>query len=372
MIPNVVEPEETEMSKKARTHTVRSVRHKPKQVKKRQRRTVTIPCVSWKQAGIPLVMFAMDAKKLWNIVEVNRRVEDKDEGYQRALSAARVARIRDFIDQGNVLPTSVLVSFDDGKLKSNGSILEVPNDPRAGWIIDGQHRLAGAHEAERDIVVPVVAFIRMSLDEQINCFVTVNREQKGVPSSLYYDLLKYLPNTKTEKEVVQQRAADLAAALKTDEMSPFYGRIVSTSAPKRGRQLSLTNFVRKLSPHLRRNGRLFLYSDEERKGIINNYYRAIASVFPKEYQKRESIYFKTLGFGALMGSLPMVLDITLQHEGGFTVEDVSVTLRQIDFFDFSVWSQKGTGTAAENAAANELMTELSRVMNASDSPTIRL
>jgi len=50
--------------------------------------------------------------------------------------------------------------------------------------------------------------------------------------------------------------------LKKDPESPFHGRIVSTIAPKDG-QISLTNFVRKVQPHLKSDGRLSRFNPEK-------------------------------------------------------------------------------------------------------------
>jgi len=327
--------------------------------------------MSWQHEGVTLIFFHASAKAIWELVEVNRRVENKDEGYQRALSASRVAAISRFIDEDNILPTSVLISFDNAKLLKNGTLLRVPDSPKAGWVIDGQHRLAGAHEASKDVVLPVIAFTGLSDEEQINFFVTINREQKGVPSSLYYELLKHLPGKRTDRRMVQERAADLAAALKVDEQSPFYLRIVSTTSPRQG-QISLTNFVRKVSPHIKRGGRLAHFSDDDRQKILNNLYRAVENVFPKEYKRADSIFFKTVGFGALLVALPTIMDLSLQLNHGFTVSDATSTLGRIDFFDLSGWRQRGTGTAAENAAANDLIQELTKTMAGTSDTLIKL
>jgi DGQHR domain-containing protein len=332
---------------------------RPRSQGTRPQATHRFSCLTFKQGTKSLVLFNAPAKTLWSIVQINQRMDDKEEGYQRTLSPARVGRIAQFVDAGNVLPTSLLVSFDQGaKVSDDGRTLTVPKRVDAGWVIDGQHRLAGAHKAERDISVPVVAFLGLSTIEQINCFVTINREQKGVPTSLYYELLKYLPGHKNESDVAKERAADLADLLKRDETSPFFRRIVTVSAPKVG-ELSLTNFVRRVSPHLNMTrGRLAIYPDETRAGVLNNIYRALSAVFHKEYSRPESIFFKTLGFGAVMAVLPTVLDVTLQTHQTFSVEAVSATFKRIDYIDFAAWQQRGTGVQVENAAADDLRTEL--------------
>lgn len=78
-----------------------------------------------------------------------------------------------------------------------------------------------------------MAFVGLPENEQINQFVTINREAKGVPTSLYYDLLKHLPTNTSESEVSKARAVDIAHALRKNETSPFYQRIVVIEAPKK-------------------------------------------------------------------------------------------------------------------------------------------
>ncbi len=334
--------------------------------------SVSFQCITFKQGGEKLVFFASSAKKLWSIVQVNRKEEDKDVGYQRVLSLARSKKIADFIGKDNILPTSVLVSFDKGTLSSHGKLLTVPNRPDAGWVIDGQHRLSGAHESKKDIILPVVAFINLPLEDQIKCFVTINREQKGVPTSLYLDLLKVLPGTRSEAELTKERAAGIGTDLKRDEASPFFNRIVITVSPKRG-ELSLTNFVRKVVPLLKRDGRLATFTMEECKQIFNNYYIAISHVFPKEYSRSDSVFFRTIGFGALMNVLPTFLDLTIKYHKGFRVADAVKVLKEVDDFSFRDWSRMGAGTQAENSAAEELRVTLKdRLTTEGDKGGIRL
>jgi DGQHR domain-containing protein len=282
-----------------------------------------------------------------------------DEGYQRVLSPARQKAIGAFIDKGNYLPTAILLSFKSAKIvrRKGHTFLQVPNKPNAGWVIDGQHRLGGAHVAASDITLPMVAFVNLPLDKQISCFITINKEQKGVPSSLYLDLLKKLPQRRSPADIAKERAADLADRLKRDPESPFFERIVVTVSPREG-QLSLTNFVRKLQPMVRANGVLHIYRDDEREGILNNYYLGLREVFPNAYTPNDSVFFKTLGFGALMNALPFVLSLAINHFHSFRIGDVVSVFREIDYFDFGAWKKIGTGTEAENSASDDLKSEL--------------
>lgn len=317
-----------------------------------------VPCLTIVQSKYRLVMFRMKAKRLWSILQINQREPDKDKGYQRALSTSRVNTIARFIDKKRALPLSILVSLKGATLAPDGRSIRIPKKKDAGWVIDGQHRLAGAKEARIPIQLPVVAFLDLSGEEQIAQFVTVNREAKGVPTSLYYDLLSHLPNSKNDADLAKERAVDIADELKRDEDSLFFGRIVVMTSPRRG-ELSLNNFVRKIAPLVHRNkGRLHLHTEKEQVGIINNYYLGLSNVFPAQFKENGSVFFKTLGFGALMNALPTVLDLCINHYKGFRVEDVISLLKKVDFFPFENWETMGTGTAAEAQAGDDLREEL--------------
>jgi len=341
--------------------------------KKSNTKFIKFPCTVFEQDKFKLVFFTGESITLWKILEINRRVEDKDEGYQRTLSPSRVRAISKYIAKGNPIPLSLLVTFDDAKLIDNNKLLKVPNRHNAGWVIDGQHRLAGAHESGKNITLPVIAFLGLEVLEQIQQFVTINKEAKGVPSSLYFDLLKHIPNKKPS-EIAKERTADIASDLKRDEESPFYGKIVVTTSPRRG-ELSLTNFVRKVTPLILKGKGIFAsFSEIEQTKIIKNYYLGLKNVFPKQFTRHDSIYFQTLGFGALMNSLPQFFSLCLKHFSGFSVEDITKAFKEINHFDFDEWYKKGTGSAAEIEAGNDLIAELNSAFETHDdkSGAIRL
>ena len=300
-------------------------------------------------------MFSAPAAEVWKLVRINRRDPDKDKGYQRFLSTNRVGSIARYVKAGNLIPTSILIAFDEGRISADRHKLTIPNKPNAGWVIDGQHRLAGIHESGSKIELSFVAFIDLPLVKQIEQFVKINKEAKNVPTSLYLDLLKHLPQ-KTEGDQVKERAADIANTLRKDEESPFFGKISVLDSPKPG-QMSLTNFVRKVGPLVAQNkGKFHVYSVTEQIKIFSNYYHALEHAFPDVYEPKEgtSIFFKTLGFGAIINVLPTVFDLTLKTHKGFKVEHIADVLKKIEDFNFEDWESLGTGADAETQAGNDL------------------
>jgi DGQHR domain-containing protein len=336
-------------------------------------RTIKVTAIPVTQAKQTLYLFKAPASVLFDALSINRRIQDKDEGYQRVLSQSRVMAITRYVRQNRPLPGAIIISLDSATF-SKGE-LTIPTGKDVGWVIDGQHRLAGAAMAARegsDIDLPVVAFVGLTPLNQIEQFVTINREGKNVPTSLYLDLLHYLPN-KRAGDVAKERAADLAAQLRKDEESPFFERIVVTTAPKSGQTISLTNFVRKISIHVTPDkGILNAYTEREQYGVIANYYHGLRQVFPKEFESRDSIFFKTIGFGAVWNVFPTFFSLTLKKQKGFTVRDVAAMFRHIENLDFSTWSQYGTGDQAERTAADDLKAALLLAFTTGDDPTAAL
>jgi DGQHR domain-containing protein len=304
-----------------------------------------------------LYVFTAPASELWGLLQINRRTEDKNEGYQRALSSGRVAAIARFIEAGNTIPTAVIASLDAGaSFDENSSELLVPDGSNVGWVIDGQHRLAGAHEAANNginVNIPVVAFIGLSQDEQINQFITINREARGVPTSLYLDLLGSLRNKKPQDEA-RERASDIAVQLRRDENSAIYDRIVVTRPPKAG-ELSLNNFVRKVAPLIIRDrGFLSNYFELEQRRIIDNYFKGMRNVYDDEFRRSDPIFFRTIGFGAMLNTLPLFFSTCLAQYKGFSVDDTTRAFKQIGELPFDNWREMGSGNAAEIQAGEDV------------------
>jgi hypothetical protein len=90
------------------------------------------------------------------------------------------------------------------------------------------------------------SFVGLDERRQIQQFVTINDEAKGVPKSLLLNLLKQIPD-KTLQEQANERAIDLAKQLNNNQQSVFFQHIASISAPRTG-QISDINFVRKVAP----------------------------------------------------------------------------------------------------------------------------
>jgi len=281
-----------------------------------------VHCINIRQSSFDLYVFKMKASLAWSIFSISRKEPDSNKGYQRFLSAARVASVAKYISGGNPVPVSVLVSIDEGKFDADKSILRIPRGRDVGWIIDGQHRMAGAAEATaegQDIDLIVVAFVGLDERHQVQQFVTINDEAKGVPRSLLLNLLKQIPD-KSLQEQANERAIDLARQLNTDQQSVFFQRIASIASPRTG-QISDVNFTRKIAPLVHpEKGLLKIFPLPDQTKIIDNYYIALRDIFPEEFRKANSPFFRTIGFGATFNAFDEIFTRVLSEHGSFKVQ----------------------------------------------------
>src|SRR5207244_5020177 len=102
---------------------------------------------------------------------------------------------------------------------------------KPGWIVDGQQRMAAIREAAVDrFVVPVVAFIAATAQEQREQFILVN-STKPLPKGLVYELL---PATEAKLPTLLQRRrfpTQLLDRLNLDADSPLRGMIQTPTVP---------------------------------------------------------------------------------------------------------------------------------------------
>lgn len=163
--------------------------------------------------------------------------------YQRIIKKQRLKEIRKFIDNKGFFPNSLIISIDTNGKKlrfdlatpqienaiSRIGILYLPQLYRSVYIIDGQHRLYGYADsayAGKD-TIPVVAFVNLDKDKQVELFMEINENQKAVSKNLQNTLNADLLWTSEDKNK-QRKALRLNIAQRLGELqsSPFFNRVI--------------------------------------------------------------------------------------------------------------------------------------------------
>ena len=131
----------------------------------------------------------LSGKKLYSISEVSRAHEDPEKGYQRHLSENRAKKIAQYIDNGNLIPGSIVMSAQKSagfRYSDKTKKISFYDEPGNFFVIDGQHRLFGAHLAKEDPKFIVTIFDALELQGEVQYFLDVNSTQRGVPKTLHF------------------------------------------------------------------------------------------------------------------------------------------------------------------------------------------
>ena len=212
---------------------------------------IKLPAIKSKMGKYNTYSFSINPEYLLKIAFVSHRMKGKAsdvDAYQRMISKTRLKKISEYITNGGIFPTNIIINLENkpqfdpsGKSenqdKANGVLGTATLRPwyKSAWIIDGQHRLyaySGHPKASKDLV-SVLAFEDLPPDQQANFFTSINAEQKSVPQSLLRELYAEL-NWDAKDPAVRAVAivSKAVQSLDADADSPFYQRIRKTDDSK--------------------------------------------------------------------------------------------------------------------------------------------
>lgn len=227
---------------------------------------ITLPAIRTKIGGSWCYSFCISPAYLLKIAYVSHRSKGKGadiDTYQRMVKKSRLNRIREYISDGGIFPTNIVINLDKKRLEFHRIHQDTTNEYgnekgivgwltirpsyKSAWIIDGQHRLyaySGHEKAEKD-VLPVLAFEDLKPSQQANLFVEINSKQKAVRKSLLDELFAEL---KWDSDDIKDRVAAIISKtyqyLNTDPESALYGKIMPADFTRDTiRCISLTSLV---------------------------------------------------------------------------------------------------------------------------------
>lgn len=265
-------------------------------------------------AKYPLYLFALNAQQLWDIAAISHIGRDASGdliGYQRAAVRRHVRGIVDYLDSGQALvPNSLVVALDSrvrftaargkGRGEAAPGTLRIPlpsnGERKPGWIVDGQQRAVALSMArERDILVPINAFVADEVSVQREQFLRVN-SVKPLPRGLTTELLPAIHSVLPAHLAKRRVPAALCDMLNRDSESPFRGMIRRTSLTRSSSAstgpISDTTIVQVLQDSLATPaGCLFAYrnlatGDLDWGGarrVLLVYWSAVQQVFPEAW-----------------------------------------------------------------------------------------
>jgi len=255
----------------------------------------------------------------WDVLE--QKIAHSEAAYQRPLIQKKIAELMDYYVQcseaGNLpaVPGAVLLTSDRRldfvPISSHRilGVLQLPPEAGALRALDGQHRLLAIHQlAEQrpleNVQVPAVIFDRLTPDQVVELFVTINaKHTKLNPSHLIS-----LAGRRLYPDKVLAASHDIIRALAENKDSPLHGEI-KLFGVGRGRvaQAPLAEELRGVFTALDAlGGRQADVFRENATRFFLNYFKQIARVFEKAWHgKRYSIKTAT----ALRAFLRLVPDV---------------------------------------------------------------
>lgn len=296
---------------------------------------------------------AMHAKEIVKIATVSRIDENAEKGYQRHLDQKRVKEIASYINNGNLIPGSIILSVQKGceaKYDREKKELDI-NLPEGNFlfVIDGQHRLYGASLCEQDVNLSICIFTGLDIKQEIQYFLDINSNQRGVAKTLRLELLKFLAEPESKDEIRNRLFADLNA----DINSPLFNKMSPTISVEG--KLTHVPFQEAIDPLL--NGNVLNKFDyESKKILIVNYLVAVEHMLEKMEGNSNRIT-NAMFFQAIFKVFDDVCSMSLTHYKNYKESSFIEILEGITLLDFTKFA--GSNNQTKNAMVKEMKDLLS-------------
>ena len=254
------------------------------------------------------------------------RIEDPQEGFQRMVNSRRAREIAlAVLDQQRTFPNAIVLATNSDCIDAESGQVAMPEHVKF-LVVDGQHRLWAQQYSEFQAPYACLIHTGLSVEQMADLFLEINDNQKRVPSSLRWDLVRLVRPDDDPEGIA---AAEIVYLLATEEESPFFQRIDLT-----GEQSELQIKQGSLAPEFKSllSGRSPLRSHtfHEQYDFILKYSIAIKQIDADDWGRPESTFFKAR---VLRAMFKLLADI-FKHEGReMTSMSVMPYLRRIDRAD---------------------------------------
>lgn len=235
------------------------------------------------------------------------RIRNPKKGFQRVVRDERAQKIAvAVLDQQRTFPNAIVLATDRERFSSNGGGLEIPSDARF-LVVDGQHRLWAQTFSSYEASYACVIHMGLAEVDMARLFLEINDNQKRVPASLRWDLVRLV---RPEDDPYAVAASEMVWQLSTERSSPLYQRIDLT-----GEQKEISLKQGSLAPELKtllsmRPPGLREYDFETQYEIMVRYLAAVRSLDPDGWRGATSPFYKARVLRVLLRLLPVIIKTT--------------------------------------------------------------
>ncbi|MDO6559911.1 DGQHR domain-containing protein [Paraglaciecola chathamensis] len=298
------------------------------------------------------------AKELFNLTMVTRAEEDPETGYQRTLSKGRVNKIATYLDDGNMIPGSLILSstapradYDDKEKK-----LRIEKKSSSLLVIDGQHRLYGSYKSQEDVYLPVCIFFGLDKGTEVQYFLDVNGHQMGVPKTLRLELEKFTADENSEEFLLKV----LFDELDYNPLSPLSGKMSRTKSVSG--KLSHVAFQNAMKPILTK-APFNVFTLEQKKKVLINFMLALETITTDIFDDNRKVANSAF-FQAVMSCFMDICHVAESKFGGYKQNHFEKALEPISNINWDLHS--GTNKSAIKNLAQDLVTSITTKVTISD------
>lgn len=285
---------------------------------------ITVPALLL-QDNPPVYSTVINGNWLLEHTTPSWRLKDPKLGFQRIVNESRAKQIaRTVLDRKRAFPNAITLASNVKNIRGDQRSLILP-DRTKFLVVDGQHRLWAQRFSSIDTPYACIVHLDKTEQEMAELFLEINDNQRKVPSSLRWDLVRLVRPTGDEAAVT---AAEIVYELATREDSPFYFSIDLTGENKdlSVKQGSLAPEIKTLvSKAKKKHDPTF----EEYVSLLIRFFSAVRSLDPNGWGDVRSTYYKARVLRALVRVLADIA-VDSSNLASLTAEAFLKQLRQID------------------------------------------
>jgi len=337
----------------------------PENIKKTPKKRVSTPRLSVSAISVmqgaddPFWICSLPADQIFGCSRVSRADEDNVKGYQRLLGNQRAKRIASYFDSGHIIPGAIVVSAQaqaDLRWDLERKSLSFNNIPDAFIVIDGQHRLFGAHFASIPIQLPVAILSKLDLASEVQYFLDINGEQRSVPRTLQIEVTKFLREQEDDEHV----RIRIFNELNSRPDSPLCNRL----SPTKSVQGKLTHvpFKKAIDGVLQLPAVRKLNFDQKVMLLIN--FLSATQEILSETAGAEKKLTNAAFFEALFGIFSSVLQQIWERHSNYKIDSFFDVLRPLERISWEM--HKGTNRVAIDSLSMHMLDLLTSTDNVSD------
>jgi DGQHR domain-containing protein len=281
------------------------------------------------------------------------RIRDPIKGFQRIVNEDRAKQIaRTVLDRERAFPNAITLATDVKDFKESGGEIIIPARTRF-LVVDGQHRLWAQTFSEKDGRYACIIHLNKTEREMAELFLEINDNQKRVPSSLRWDLVRLVRPAGDEAGVM---ASELVYELANRKESPFYISIDLTGEQKDVsiKQGSLAPEIKTLVGRVKKAKKRSTTGFEEYASLLIRFFSAVRSLNPQGWGDPSSTYYKARVLRAL---IRVLVDIVLDA-GSVDELSADILLRQLQKIDPETLSEERVRAAQGSAGVTDLYQEM--------------